>query len=70
MGIVPSIVRLQYEMVLQTTFHGLESFIDPVMFESEMKFLRNSEECIKPSRGDKEQSVEYGKYTTLKTRAS
>ena len=30
-------------MVLQNTFDGLESFINPDMFESEMKFLRNSD---------------------------
>ena len=53
-------------MVLQNTFVGLESFIQPEIFESEMKFLRDSDDNIETSTGDG-QNVEHGKSTTPKT---
>ena len=54
-------------MVLQNTFVGLESFIQPAMFEREMKFLRNRDDNIETSTEDKEQNVEHEKSTTPKT---
>ena len=56
------------EMVLQNTFDGLESFIQPAMFESEMKFLRNKDDNMETSTGDKEQNVKHTKSTSPKTR--
>ena len=55
------------EMVLQNTFDGLDSFIQPAIFESEMNFLRNNDDNIETSTGDKEQNAEHEKCTTPKT---
>ena len=52
------------EMVLQNTFVGLESFIQPEMFESEMKFLRNNDDNMKTSLEDEKQNAEQEKCTT------
>ena len=52
------------EMVLQNTFDGLESSIQPAIFESEMKFLRNNDDNFETSTGDKEQNAEHEKCTT------
>ena len=46
------------EMILQNTFVGLESFIQPEMFESEMKLLRNNDDNMETSTKDKEQNAE------------
>ena len=54
-------------MVLQNTFVGLESFIQPAMFEREMKLLRNSDDIIEKSTEDKEQNVQHEKSTSPKT---
>ena len=51
-------------MVLRNTFDRLERFIQPALFESEMKFLRNNDDNIETSTGDKEQNAEHEKCTT------
>ena len=52
-------------MVLQNTFEGLESFINPAAFEGEMKFLRNRDSNEEDR--DRAQNVEHEKSATPET---
>ena len=56
------------EMVLRNTFGGLESFIQPKTFESEIRVLRSNDDNIETSTEDKEQNAEHEKCTTPSTR--